>query len=565
MKKIKILIPLLTILLGFLTAANVTAEESDSVLLRPTPNHTPHSEPTRGRDKEKPDKKDYKGTIAAVDTGSLTLTLKDGSSLGFILTAETKINITGLGRGATVADLKAGDDATVRATTDESGALVADKIDVKPVQPELDHYTGTVTDYEEAVSITIREKKGTPQSFRITSETKITFDPKDQEQILEVGSEVTIAAVRDTSAGTPAAKEIAVKKPKAEKPKDYKGTIAVVEAGSLTLTLNEGSSLVFVLNAETRIKITGLKNATVADLEVGDSATVHAAKDDTGALTASQVEVKIKVKHFKGTVTDYQEGASLTILEKNGTSRTFLITAETRIKFGKKDQDNTLQVGSEVTVVAPLDPAGGTLTATEITVHPAKKNYRGTIAAVDAGSLTLTQKDGSTLAFILNADTKVSVPGLGRNATLADLVVGEYVTVRAALDESGAWVAGEVHVAPNKPDKVHRVGIVIDYQPGVSITIRDREGVEFVFRLTADTKILPSEHAGQLTVGSRVTIITPRDVTGGGLTALAIVIHPAQAGGTATPTVTATATETPTSEPVLEATATATEAVYPSP
>jgi hypothetical protein len=173
-------------------------------------------------------------------------------------------------------------------------------------------------------------------------------------------------------------------------------------------------------------------------------------------------------------------------------------------------------------------------------------NYTGTIATVDATSLTLTLEDGSSVSFVLNGDTQIKIPTLHGSATPADLSAGEHVTVRASLDDQQNLVASMILLIPGKPEKIHRVGTVTDYQPDVSITIQDSEGSLFTFLLTPETKILPAERASLLGVGMRVTIIAPRDVAHGTLTAAGIVVHPAGSGGTGTPTFTATATATPT-------------------
>ncbi len=197
------------------------------------------------------------------------------------------------------------------------------------------------------------------------------------------------------------------------------------------------------------------------------------------------------------------------------------------------------------------------------------QNYTGTIGAVDASSLTLNLKNGSSLTFILNAATQIKVPTLGHSATAADLRVGEDVTVRAFKDENQMLVASNIEVKPGKPELVHRVGTVTDYQPGVSITIQDRGGNQFTFLLTSSTKILPAERASQLAVGVIVTIIAPRDVAHGTLTAQGIVVHPPFTAGTGTPegsatvtgtaTVTSTPTDTPTPTEIPTDTSTPTE------
>jgi hypothetical protein len=196
--------------------------------------------------------------------------------------------------------------------------------------------------------------------------------------------------------------------------------------------------------------------------------------------------------------------------------------------------------------------------------HTREDNYTGTIASVDATSLTLTLGDGSTANFVLTDKTAVKIPTLGKSATPADLKTGQKVTVRAYQDTTLGLVASMIMVIPGKPEAVHRVGTVTDYLPGVSITIQDKDGLLSTFLLTPQTKILPTERTSTLAVGVRVTIISPRDVTGGPLTAYGIVIHPISAG-TQTSIPTVTATDTPTFTPTFTETATDTETAAPTP
>jgi hypothetical protein len=102
------------------------------------------------------------------------------------------------------------------------------------------------------------------------------------------------------------------------------------------------------------------------------------------------------------------------------------------------------------------------------------------------------------------------------------------------------------NLAAGLPFAVH-VGWVTDYQPGTSITIQAHDGSFYTFSLTSDVKILPKDRAGELAVGSRVTIIAWRDPATKGWIAFGIVVHPAGSGaGSAPPTPTPTATFTPT-------------------
>jgi len=172
------------------------------------------------------------------------------------------------------------------------------------------------------------------------------------------------------------------------------------------------------------------------------------------------------------------------------------------------------------------------------------QNFRGTIAAVDTSSLTLTLRDGSSVPFVLTSDTRIKIPG--RTGSSASLQVGMQAMVQARDDGSGNLVARAVMAIPGQPVRVHRVGWVTQYTPGVSITIQASDGNDYTFTLTADTKILPG--SSEVTVGSRVTIIAPRDPSAVGWTAIGIVVHPEGSGAGSMPP-TATATEVPTAMP----------------
>jgi len=151
--------------------------------------------------------------------------------------------------------------------------------------------------------------------------------------------------------------------------------------------------------------------------------------------------------------------------------------------------------------------------------------YRGTLTAVDASSITVALADGSSITLALTADTRIKVPG--PNAQGNTLLVGMQVVVQTVADGSGNLVARSVMAIPGKPTRMHRVGTVTAYAAGSSISIMAVDGNTYAFQLTAETKILPAERAGQLAVGSRVTVIAPRDPAATGPSAAGIVVHPA--------------------------------------
>jgi hypothetical protein len=165
-----------------------------------------------------------------------------------------------------------------------------------------------------------------------------------------------------------------------------------------------------------------------------------------------------------------------------------------------------------------------------------KVNYKGIVVSVDSAQLVITLKDESLVTFLLNDASIIKVPKnnpkkrLEKEVTVPvidqPLEAGMRVGVKAFLMEDGSLVAQKINVVPGKPEKAYHVGIVTEYTPEVSITIHTKKCELSTYLLTEKTKYLPEDRKVDLKVGSRVTVISPRDVTGGELTAAGVVIHP---------------------------------------
>ena len=158
--------------------------------------------------------------------------------------------------------------------------------------------------------------------------------------------------------------------------------------------------------------------------------------------------------------------------------------------------------------------------------HGKHENYKGTVSAADSTSITLTLRDGSSVTVGLSADTRIKFAG-PKSFAPASIQPGMNAMVQAIRDQGGNLIARAVMVIPGKPSKIHRVGTVTEYTAGSSITIQDKDGNSYTFALTGETRLLPAARMDTLAVGSRVTIIAPRDPASGGVTVKGIVIHPA--------------------------------------
>jgi predicted nucleic acid-binding protein len=155
------------------------------------------------------------------------------------------------------------------------------------------------------------------------------------------------------------------------KKENYQGTISVVDAGSVTLLLKDGSVLVFAVTEETRLTMPTLKAATLEDFELGRNVKVKAirAEDDTlTALSMKLVPGKPEKKYRVGIVTEYTPGESITIQAKEDKLFTYLLTEDTKIL--PTEREALLQVGAKVTIISPRDLTRIDQTALKIVVHP---------------------------------------------------------------------------------------------------------------------------------------------------------------------------------------------------
>jgi len=193
---------MLALIVGLFFTTQAFAGPASAVEAKKTPGTPPGAQRTPGAHKTpRPTKfharpQNYKGTISAVDSSSLTLSLGDGSSITVALTSETRIKIPAAHSGT--ATLQVGMTAMVQALPDESGALVARHIVVVPGKPGLVHRVGWVTDYQAGASITIQAHDGNLYTFQIGADTKIL--PAERAAQLAVGARVTVIAPREPSA-----------------------------------------------------------------------------------------------------------------------------------------------------------------------------------------------------------------------------------------------------------------------------------------------------------------------------------------------------------------------------
>jgi hypothetical protein len=147
------------------------------------------------------------------------------------------------------------------------------------------------------------------------------------------------------------------------------GTVTFKGVGTFTVLTRDGTKVVVTVTPSTKFHIPTKRNATFADLEVGDRVAVNGTPTASG-LTAKQVAVapgKPSITHRVGIVKSYTPGVSITIQDSQGDKETFKLTAQTKIRNSK---GTGIALGDRVTVVSRRDPSSDVFTASAIVVHP---------------------------------------------------------------------------------------------------------------------------------------------------------------------------------------------------
>jgi RNA polymerase sigma factor (sigma-70 family) len=231
------------------------------------------------------------GIVKAADASSVTLGGGEGSDKVFKTNAETRVTVNG--KPAKVADLKAGDKATVTLTSNGATALAvvagtktADgEKPEKPVKPEArpDARPGMQVTAVDAASNTVTvTAKGRDIAQKVAAGAKITIDGKDAKLAdIPKGAFASFAGMGE---GKKEASEVRVTG------ETLTGaTVTQINASTITVLgqkteKNPGSERVFKLSVIEKVTVNG-KDAKPTDLKAGDKVAVTLSADGAKVLS----------------------------------------------------------------------------------------------------------------------------------------------------------------------------------------------------------------------------------------------------------------------------------------
>jgi hypothetical protein len=138
------------------------------------------------------------------------------------------------------------------------------------------------------------------------------------------------------------------------------------------------------------------------------------------------------------------DGNSLTVKQRDGSTRTVSLTGSTAYKLGPTDgKKSDLKVDS-VVVVSGTEGPGKDFSASTVRIRVRLDRVGGEVTAKTKDSITVKQRDGSKATIQIGKDTKFFVRG-ATTADLADVTVGMKLSAVGTKNADGSldasWVA----------------------------------------------------------------------------------------------------------------------------
>jgi hypothetical protein len=203
-------------------------------------------------------------------------------------------------------------------------------------------------------------------------------------------------------------------------------------------------------------------------------------------------------------------GSTIELKTDDGWTRTIAVSADTKItKGGVAATLADLKVGDRV-LLRQTRNADGTYSIVALTVPVPV--LAGTVTAVDADSLTLKTRDGSTRTIDLTGTTTFKLGGA--DGKRSDLKVGSIVVVTGAEGSGDAFKASTVRIQV----RLERVVGEVTAKTKDSITVKQRDGSKVTIDVGAATKFglrgTANPGLADIAVGTKVVAVGTRNPDG---------------------------------------------------
>ncbi|GFN30719.1 S-layer homology domain-containing protein [Paenibacillus xylaniclasticus] len=317
------------------------------------------------------------------DSGTLTY-MKDKKYITKSITDATVVYIEGLPT-ATMSDLQQGDelDITVNETDQVTKVTVTNRKVEMAAGVEIRNYDADLK------ILLVVDGKGEPRTLKFTANSQIdnngvpyTIESAINNGMLAKGRKVTLTYTGESIV-------------KIQLAYRYTGTVVSINSSTAKITLSVNGSLLTLPIQTPSVNLYGKNNATLSDVQNGDEVTVYMNQEQDKVVNI-QVSRKVQMKVTSVNLSNYR--IALRDVNTNEVTEYSVYGTEMLNESGNKITLGSLAVGSAVNVVF----SGTTPTSINrvaVTV--------GTVRAVDAAQVTLSDYKGGTTSIPLGESYKI--------------------------------------------------------------------------------------------------------------------------------------------------------------
>lgn len=227
------------------------------------------------------------------------------------------------------------------------------------------------------------------------------------------------------------------------------GTITIASITGTKIGLKTADGWTRTIDVADAKVFLGREAGKVSDLAVGDEVRLRQKRNADGSF--SVVSLTVPAARAGGEVTAVG-ATTITIKRRDGGTTTLTVNAATDYRQGGADASKAdVKVGSTITAEGrPGSSAAFTATIVKISLS----RVGGEVTATTADTITVKQRDGSSVVIHVDADTRFLVRGKGgAKATLADVAVGDRIAAVGVRRSDGSLDASAVGAGKAKAPK----------------------------------------------------------------------------------------------------------------
>jgi hypothetical protein len=228
-------------------------------------------------------------------------------------------------------------------------------------------------------------------------------------------------------------------------------TIASIDGTRIGLRTADGWTRTIDVAADTKIFL-GSQAGQVSDLAVGNDIRLRQKRNADGSFAI--VSLTVPAARAKGEVTAVS-GNSITIRRRDGSTTTLTVNGATVYRQGDAEASKAdVKVGSNI---GAEGRPGSSDAFTATIVRISLTRVVGEVTAKTADTISVRQRDGSTVVIHVDADTRYRARGTnGAKATLVNVEVGariEAAGIRRSDGSLDAVAVGAGRIKATKPSK----------------------------------------------------------------------------------------------------------------